>query len=155
MTHAPTIRNAAPGIAADVTEDLIRTVVEGFYARIRRDSLLGPIFEAAIQPAQWPAHLDRMVTFWGAVLLMTGRYHGQPVPKHMPLPIDRGHFQHWLNLFADTVEALCPPDAAALFIDRAERIANSLMLARERMTIPEAGTRPVLEPLLKAERVAS
>lgn len=105
-------------------ETLIRAVVEDFYARVRRDPLLGPIFAARV--TDWPAHLDRLCDFWSSVALMTGRYHGQPVPQHQSLPIDHDHFTHWLALFSATVHDHCQPAAAAHLLERAQRIAQSL-----------------------------
>jgi hemoglobin len=59
---------------------------------------------------------------------MTGSYHGRPMQKHLPLPVDGRHFDRWLELFAITARELCPPKAAAHFIERAQRIAESLEL---------------------------
>jgi len=59
---------------------------------------------------------------------MTGRYHGTPMVKHMPLPVDADHFDRWLDLFEATARQICPPQAAAHFIERARRIAASLEL---------------------------
>jgi hemoglobin len=67
-----------------------------------------------------------MCAFWSSVALLTGRYHGQPMPLHMPLPIDARHFDRWLALFAETARELCPPAAADHFIERSRRIAESL-----------------------------
>jgi hemoglobin len=69
-----------------------------------------------------------MCAFWSSVALMTGRYHGTPMVKHMPLPVDAAHFDRWLALFEATVRELCPPEAAAHFVGRAQRIAASLEL---------------------------
>lgn len=109
-----------------IDEAMIERLVRGFYGRVRADPLLGPIFAARIN--DWEPHLARMCTFWSSVTLMTGRYHGQPMAKHLPLPIGSGHFDRWLDLFEAEAAALCPPPAAALFIDRARRIAASLEL---------------------------
>jgi hemoglobin len=57
---------------------------------------------------------------------MTGRYHGRPMQKHMPLPVDARHFDRWLALFEATARELCPPKAAEHFVERAQRIAESL-----------------------------
>jgi truncated hemoglobin YjbI len=38
-----------------------------------------------------------MCAFWSSVALMSGRYHGQPMEKHLPLPIDARHFDRWLD----------------------------------------------------------
>ena len=109
-----------------ITEGLIEQLVRGFYARVRSDAVLGPVFEAKI--ADWEPHLAQMFAFWSSVALMTGRYHGTPMIKHVKLPIDAGHFDRWLALFEETARAICPPEAAAHFIDRAQRIAASLEL---------------------------
>lgn len=109
-----------------IDEAMIERLVRGFYARVQADPLLGPVFAARI--ADWEPHLKRMCAFWSSVALMTGRYHGQPMRMHAPLPIDAGHFDRWLALFADTARELCPPTAAAHFIERAQRIAESLEL---------------------------
>ncbi|MGD9509808.1 MAG: group III truncated hemoglobin [Geminicoccaceae bacterium] len=109
-----------------IDEAMITRLVHRFYEAVRQDPLLGPVFEARI--ADWGPHLERMCAFWSSVVLMSGRYHGQPMEKHMPLPVDAEHFDRWLALFARTAERECPPTAAAHFVDRAQRIAQSLEL---------------------------
>lgn len=69
-----------------------------------------------------------MVDFWPSVALMTGRYHGAPMPKHLPLPVDAQHFDRWLTLFRATAIEICLPEGAARVIDRAERIAASIQM---------------------------
>lgn len=110
-----------------LTEDLLRDVVHGFYDRVRADAELGPIFADRIH--DWAPHLARMVDFWSSVALMTGRYHGAPVPAHAKLPVTGAHFDRWLALFRQTATELCPPAGAAHLILRAERIARSLHMA--------------------------
>lgn len=67
-----------------IDEAMIEQLMRGFYARVRDDALLGPIFETRI--ADWEPHLRQMTAFWSSVALLTGRYHGQPMPKHLPCP---------------------------------------------------------------------
>lgn len=94
---------------------------------MRRDPLLGPVFNDAVEDR--PEHLGRMRDFWSSVALMSGRYKGKPIPAHAKLRgIEAAHFTRWLALFRETACDVCPPQAAALFIDRAERIAESLQL---------------------------
>ena len=107
-----------------IDEPMIERVVRGFYAKVRQDPLIGPVFEARV--TDWEPHLQRMCAFWSSVALRSGRYHGSPMVKHMPLPVDAAHFDRWLALFRETVRELCPPAAQAHFIERAERIAESL-----------------------------
>lgn len=107
-----------------ITEAMIERLVHDFYARVRSDAVLAPVFEARIR--DWGPHLRQMCAFWSSVALMTGRYHGTPMAKHMPLPIDADHFDRWLALFEDTARRVCPPAAATHFVERARRIAASL-----------------------------
>jgi hemoglobin len=122
----------APGHAVGVTEAMVHDVVHAFYGRIRTDAMLGPIFEGVIRD-NWDHHLAKMCDFWSSVLLMTGRYDGRPMPAHIRIDVGQGagltdaHFAHWLELFRATVHDLCPPDAAALFENRAQKIAASLL----------------------------
>lgn len=109
-----------------ITEPLIERLVRAFYAKVRADAVLGPIFEARIH--DWEPHLDRMFAFWSSVALMSGRYHGTPMAKHMPLPVDADHFDRWLALFEQTAREICPPEAASHFAELARRIAASLEL---------------------------
>ena len=111
-------------------EAMIHAVVHGFYDRIRRDDLLGPIFNREIAAEEWPVHLAKMCDFWSSTLLRTGRYQGRPLPAHLAIPeLGEAHFRRWLSLFKETVRRLCPPEVAILFMDRALRIAHSFRLA--------------------------
>jgi hemoglobin len=109
-----------------IDEAMIERLVRGFYAKVREDAVLGPIFEARIK--DWEPHLMQMCAFWSSVALMTGRYHGTPMAKHLPLPVDGGHFDRWLALFEQTAREICPSEAEAYFVERARRIAQSLEL---------------------------
>jgi hemoglobin len=109
-----------------ITEALIERLVTTFYARIRDDALLGPIFEARV--TDWDVHLKKMCAFWSSVALMSGRYSGQPMQAHLPLPVDQMHFNRWLQLFEETAAELCTPAGAAHFTERARRIAESLRM---------------------------
>lgn len=111
-------------------EDMIRNVVHGFYDAIRKDDLVGPIFDGAIPTSDWPRHLAKMYDFWSATLLRTGNYGGRPLPPHLAIPgLGEEHFRRWLTLFRETVTRLCPPEVPRLFMDRALRIAHSFRLA--------------------------
>ena len=109
-----------------LNEATIECVVRQFYADVRRDPILGPIFDERI--SDWEPHLQRMCEFWSSVMLMSGRYHGNAMVKHLPLPIDAVHFDRWLALFEETSRKVCTPAAAAHFDERARRIAESLEL---------------------------
>lgn len=119
-----TIETNADGPSDAQIEDLVTM----FYARIRKDAELGPIFERVIGD-DWTPHLKTMCDFWSSVMNTTGRYKGRPIPAHIKLTgIEPRHFARWLALFGETAESLFDPRLAQAFLMRAERIAASLML---------------------------
>ncbi|HOY78495.1 MAG: group III truncated hemoglobin [Hyphomonadaceae bacterium] len=113
-----------------IDEAYISLLVDEFYRRIRADETLGPIFEEAIGD-RWDYHLPRMKSFWASVALNAGTYSGQPVPAHKKLSqVEQSHFQTWLALFRQTLQDTAPtPEAVDYFMERANRIAESLQLA--------------------------
>lgn len=107
-----------------IDEAMIGRLVHAFYVRIRSDGVLGLIFSARI--TDWAPHLEKMCAFWSAVMLKSGRYQGQPMAKHLPLPVESAHFVRWLMLFEQAAQELLPPPAAGRFLQRAQQIAGRL-----------------------------
>lgn len=123
---APThIRLVASSAAID--EAAVMSLVHAFYARIRAEATLGPIFETRLA-GRWEPHLAKMVDFWSSVALGSGRCGGEPHVAHRGMGLDEATFACWLALFEETARDVCAPDAAVFFIDRAHRIADSLMI---------------------------
>lgn len=135
-----------------IDEDMIRNLVYQFYSKVRADAVLGPVFAARIE--NWEQHLERMCAFWSSVVMMSGRYHGRPMQKHAPLPVDAEHFDRWLQLFNQSAKEVCTPGAAEKFIERAHLIAKSLEagiavhrgapLSMGERLLPSAQTRNIL-----------
>lgn len=114
----------------EVTEETIRTLVDSFYARVRHDPTLGPIFDGAIAEDDWPEHLQKMYAFWSSVMLTSGRYKGDPVSTHRKVAgVEPPMFGNWLDLFEATAAELFVPEVAERFACKARRIAESLKLA--------------------------
>ncbi|WP_395336869.1 group III truncated hemoglobin [Novosphingobium sp. BL-8H] len=112
-----------------IDEAGLERLVERFYAQVRADAELGPVFNDAI--ADWPEHLHKLTAFWSSVMLTSGRYKGQPVPAHMK-HLDRitpELFERWLGLWNETTAELMQPEAAMALQAKAARIAESLQLA--------------------------
>lgn len=117
----------APGLDVGIDEAMIGELVDRFYDAVRRDEILGPVFNTRVE--NWDDHLTKLRAFWSSVVLMTGRYKGRPMPVHAAISeISDAHFERWLSLFAETAKIVCPPAAAALFIDKSLRIGDSLRL---------------------------
>ena len=113
----------------EITESALERLVSLFYARVRDDVSLGPVFNDAIE--NWPEHLDKLVAFWSSVMLTTGRYKGNPVLAHLKhkARITPELFERWLLLWNRTAGEVMAPAAAAALQAKAARIAESLKLA--------------------------
>ncbi|MGI9502243.1 MAG: group III truncated hemoglobin [Geminicoccaceae bacterium] len=117
--------------AIGIDEAYIAKLVEAFYAKVRADALIGPVFERAIDTDRWPRHLATMNSFWASVAFNAGSYSGQPVLVHKRLHgLGHRHFERWLKLFGETLIETAPTDHAVVYLmTRAERIAESLKAA--------------------------
>jgi hemoglobin len=111
-----------------ITESSLKQLVDTFYARVRQDDLIGPVFNGAIK--DWPDHLERLQAFWSSVMLTSGRYKGRPLPAHIKHgdAINPKSFERWLGLWRETTSELLDEESAAAMQEKAERIAESLML---------------------------
>ena len=122
------------------SEEEVVSLVHAFYARVRQDEVLGPIFNSRI--TDWDHHLAKLVDFWSAILRRTARFSGAPMPKHAALPgLSMELFERWLGLFDATLadqpnRAMAEQASAA-----ARRIAQSLwagyQMSREPNALPE------------------
>lgn len=100
----------------------IRLLVDEFYGKVRKDELIGPIFDERIGD-NWGRHLDIMYRFWQTVLLEEGKtYFGNPFIKHAPLPIFEQHFQRWLLLWKETLQKNFNGPLAEEAYDRADKM---------------------------------
>lgn len=103
--------------------DDIKKMVNTFYAKVRKDDLIGPIFNDKIQD-HWAEHLEKLHSFWQGILLNERTYTGHPFPPHAQLPIGKEHFNRWLALFVETVDNLYMGDVADEAKARAYKIAD-------------------------------
>ena len=111
-----------------ITPDNVRQLVSQFYARVRADDQLGPIFLKALGD-DWTAHLERLTQFWSTIVLGTRSFQGNVYGTHMQLTgIKPEHFQRWLGLFEQTANQLFEPEPASYFITMARRVASSLQI---------------------------
>lgn len=109
-------------------EDQLAVLVDRFYAKVRDDDVLGPVFSGAI--ADWPEHLEKMTAFWSSVMLTSGRYKGNPMMAHLKhvAAIQPAMFVRWLELWRATARETLDEHGAVAVIGKAERIAESLQL---------------------------
>lgn len=121
-------RKARDACEMGIDDVIISTLVDQFYDRVHAHPSLGPIFAQRV--SEWPIHLERMKAFWGSIAIESGRFHGNPMLKHIAVTeIRQEHFSDWLSLWALTVKDVISDDRAAEFFNsRANRIADSLTM---------------------------
>jgi hemoglobin len=120
---------AAPPTPIALDRQGVRRLVQDFYADVRRDPLLGPVFETALHD-HWAAHLDRMVEFWCTVMLGTRSFKGNVYGKHVALAersnVAPEHFLRWITLWHVHTSALFEAEVAAEFQRTAHGIGRNL-----------------------------
>jgi hemoglobin len=98
----------------------VEKMVFTFYELVKADKLLAPAFENVY----WPHHLPVMYNFWSSMLLGDMSYSGSPLAKHMDLVISSTHFDQWLKLFNENINAQFEGPVATEAKTRAKTIAN-------------------------------
>lgn len=81
----------------------IKILVDDFYDKVKIDPLLGPIFNGVLKD-HWPEHMEKLYRFWQTILLEEHTYNGSPFPPHAQLPVEKKHFDRWLELFGETID---------------------------------------------------
>ncbi len=107
----------------------IANLVKAFYARVRLDPQLAPIFATKIKAEGWPRHEAHITDFWSSVLRKSARYSGNPMAKHAAVNgLTPELFTHWLALFEDTAKRQLSVRQADVIGKTAQRIAKSLQM---------------------------
>lgn len=112
----------------------VYTLVCVFYEKIRKDDLLGPIFNNRIPEEEWPAHLQKLTDFWESNLFSVYTFRGSPSAKHISVDRDNNHqiesrhFGHWLNLWVATVDGMFEGEKATRAKMKARKMATGQFL---------------------------
>tara|TARA_R110002051_G_scaffold99857_1_gene170236 strand:+ start:43817 stop:44206 length:390 start_codon:yes stop_codon:yes gene_type:complete len=107
-------------------------LVRSFYAKVRVDEVLGPIFNGII--TDWESHLELLTDFWDTQLFLKRKYYGNPIQAHnevdekMNHSTTPEHFGLWLNLWFQTIDELFVGDNAFIAKNRARQISSMLYL---------------------------
>jgi hemoglobin len=95
-----------------------------FYADVRQDPLIGPIFNAQIK--DWKRHLEVIANFWETIIGGPSTY-ARPMPmKHLTLRLREEDFERWLFLWQANCRTQLSSDVAKEMIDLANHIAHRL-----------------------------
>src|SRR3569833_257700 len=121
---------AQQSLIESVTEETIAMMNDRFYAKVRRDPVLAPVYEASIPSDERPEQHMTMRRFWSSVMLTSGQYSGDPVTEHRAVrDLERSMFPRWLQLLEQTAHELFAQETASLFVHKAHRNTANLELA--------------------------
>lgn len=81
-------------------EDLV-FLIDSFYGKVLKDDLLASFFIHF----DMKQHMPKMVQFWAFVLLDVHGYKGNVIEKHIQMPLKGEHFDRWVKLFEETLDA--------------------------------------------------
>lgn len=98
----------------------VERMVATFYERVKADELLQPAFAHV----DWPHHLPIMYNFWSSILLGDMSYTGSPMTKHIDLVVTSEHFDRWMKLFIENIDAEFEGPVAQEAKTRAQTIAT-------------------------------
>jgi hemoglobin len=103
-------------------------LVRAFYGRALEDPVIGWLF-TDVARLDLESHVPRITNFWETILLGAQSYGGGAFRPHIELNakarLKRGHFDRWLYLWRDTVDALFEGDRAELAKAHATRVAGA------------------------------
>ena len=112
-------------------EDIER-LITAFYARVRKNTDLGPIFNSTVH--DWAEHIQRLTDFWNANLFFVRAYKGNPhrvhraVDKQFNYTIEQYHFGIWLQIWFTTIDDLFEGEKADMAKHRARNMSTSLFM---------------------------
>lgn len=87
----------------------IRTLVDTFYDQVKKDDIIGFIFNTIIGE-DWSHHLPIMYSFWTTILFNKQGYKGNVIQKHIEIDkkitLQKEHYDRWILLWQQTVDGL-------------------------------------------------
>lgn len=107
----------------------IKALIDAFYQKALKDELIG-FFFTEVAPLDFEKHMPKMYDFWETTLFHKALYKGNPMQVHQELhdksPLNKEHFERWIQLFVETVDEHFKGENAELAKQRAQSI--SLMM---------------------------
>lgn len=111
----------------------IELLVNTFYKKVEK-SEIGFFFNEVVN-VNWDKHLPKMYLFWQSLLFADVKFDGNPMSAHYPInekmPMEKHHFETWLNTWKETVDELFAGEIAESAKNKAENIANLMAYKME------------------------
>jgi hemoglobin len=97
----------------------IYLLIEHFYEKLVSDDMIGHFFQAL----DLSKHIPRVAEFWAFILIDQPGYSGNMIQVHAKLQLTESHFERWLLLFHETIDAHFQGEKASLAKERSTLIA--------------------------------
>ena len=108
----------------------VEQLVVAFYQTAFADALIGPVF-TEVAKLDLSHHMPIMCDFWETVLFNAGLYHRNALHVHLVLqarhPLGPEHFDRWLALWSETLDAHFAGPVTENAKVQAKRIAGSML----------------------------
>lgn len=115
-------------------EDVYQLVTE-FYSVVRKDKILGPIFEKRINSEEeWNLHFEKLTDFWESNIFGVIKYKGNPMIAHQKTDksanygVTQNHFVRWLGIWNKTIDSLFEGEKAEYAKEKARRMSTHLYI---------------------------
>lgn len=117
----------------EISEALVTRVLDDFYAKVRRDPILGPVFSTIIGE-DWTAHMEKIRRFWCSALRIRPGYEGRAfMPAHLRHDsIQASQMDRWMELFRETVAEDVDETQRAAFLRVAVSMSENLAISLAR-----------------------
>lgn len=113
----------------------ISLLVRSFYTHVRKDILIGDIFNKIVGSEEnWEVHFEKLTDFWVTNLLNQQAYKGSPMQAHQEVDrqsngiVEQEHFDRWLELWYQTLDLLFTGEKADRAKSNAQNIATFMLL---------------------------
>jgi hemoglobin len=113
-----------------LTRDDVTLLITEFYTKVRQDTQLAPHFTEV----DWVHHVPVITDFWSMILLGEEGYKGNPLAKHLHMPLKKEDFSQWLHLFTKTLDENFTGEKATEAKQRAMNIASIFQFKMGLMT---------------------
>ena len=94
-----------------------------FYEKLLADPVTAPKFA----DTNLPEHMPKIINFWAFVLLEKEGYKTNVFEKHVPLNLEKIHFERWIFHFKETTDELFEGPRAETAKQRAGLLASTFL----------------------------
>ncbi len=101
------------------TYEDIEILVQKFYRKLLDD----PITQGKFTHLDIEQHLPKIADFWAFILIDKPGYKGSVYDKHVPLNLEKIHFEKWISYWEETVNELYAGPKAELACQKAQLLS--------------------------------